>query len=67
MPCITLNLRSCVADEQGGIQNTQLPPGSPDWDTIRKMTWGAIVAAAKEGKPGYQTIKKLLCGGRFDK
>jgi hypothetical protein len=32
-----------------------------------KMTWEEIEAAAKANKTGFQTIKKLLTDGRFDR
>jgi hypothetical protein len=49
------------------IKNAPLPPGSPSWSQIGKMTWEEIVAAAKAGKPGFKVIRKLLQDGRFNK
>jgi RHS repeat-associated protein len=53
--------------KKGSIKNAPLPPGSPSWDEIEKLTWREIESGAKQGKPGYRTIKKLLSDKRFNK
>ena len=53
--------------KKGSIKNAELPVGSPSWSSIMKMSWEQIEAAAKAKQPGFQTIKKLLTDGRFDR
>jgi hypothetical protein len=53
--------------KKGSIKNADLPEGSPSWNSIMKMSWEQIEAAAKAKQPGFQTIKKLLTDGRFDR
>jgi hypothetical protein len=51
----------------GRIFHAPLDPGSPTWNELRMMTWGDIEARAREGKPGYQAIHKLLTDRRFNR
>ncbi len=53
--------------KKGSIKNADLPAGSPSWSSIMKMSWEQIEAAAKSKQAGFQTIKKLLTDGRFDR
>jgi RHS repeat-associated protein len=53
--------------KQGSITNAPLPEGSPSWDDVRGQTMDEIDKAAKAGKIGYKTIKKLLNDKRFNK
>jgi len=53
--------------KKGSIQRAPLPPGSPGWNEIRRMTMGEIEAGAKANAPGYRTILKLLQDRRFDR
>ena len=53
--------------KKGSIKNADLPEGSPSWSSIMKMSWEQIDAAAKAKLAGFQTIKKLLTDGRFDR
>ena len=53
--------------KKGSIKNAELPVGSPSWSSIMKMSWEQIEAAAKAKQPRFQTIKKLLTDGRFDR
>jgi hypothetical protein len=49
------------------IKKAALGPGSPGWDDILDLTWEEIVEAAKQRRPGFQTIKKLLSKEEYDK
>jgi hypothetical protein len=53
--------------KKGSIKQAPLEPGSPSWDQIGQMKWEDIVAGARARKPGYDTIRKLLTDGRFNR
>jgi hypothetical protein len=53
--------------KRGSIKNAALDPGSPSWDDIHQLTWEEIDRRAKQRKPGYQTIRKLLSDPEHNK
>ena len=53
--------------KKGDIKNAALDPGSPSWDDILHMTWEEVLDKARQREPGFQTIRKLLSNGRFNK
>jgi len=53
--------------KKGSIKQAPLPPGSPSWDDILDRTMADIEKGAKENRPGYKEIRKLLQDKRFDK
>jgi len=53
--------------KRASIKGAELEPGSPSWDDIRDLTWEDVVERAKKRRPGFQTIKKLLSKGGYDK
>lgn len=53
--------------KKASIRNAPLETGSPSWDELQEMTWEDIERGAREGKPGFRTIRKLLTDRRFDK
>jgi hypothetical protein len=61
------NVSEILKSKLGRVKQTPLDPGSPGWDEIQDMTWGAIEEGARQGKPGYATIRKLLTDSRFNK
>ena len=50
---------------KGSIKQAPLPKGSPSWDSIMHLTMEEIEQLAKQKKPGYATLKKLLEDNRF--
>jgi len=59
--------KEILGGKKGSIKSAGLPSGSPSWSEIEGMTWEAIDKAAREGKTGFRTIKKLLTDQRFDR
>jgi RHS repeat-associated protein len=60
-------VREVLKRKKGSIMQAPLPKGSPSWKEIMNMTMEEIEKAAKAGKEGFKTIKKLLTDSRFDK
>ena len=56
-----------LKEKQASIKDPALEEGSPSWDDILALTWEDIVEGAKQRKPGFQTFKKLLSKGEYDK
>lgn len=56
-----------LAEKRGSIKGAALDPGSPSWDDIRHLTWEEILHRARQRRPGYQTIRKLLSDKEYDK
>jgi hypothetical protein len=56
-----------LKDKKASIKNAPLEPDAPTWQEILTKKWEEIDKAAKAGKPGYDTIRKLLTDGRFNK
>ncbi|PSM30670.1 hypothetical protein BVG81_009345 [Haliangium sp. UPWRP_2] len=62
-----LRVSEILRNKKGSIKNAPLEKGSPSWEEIQNMTWSEIERGAKENKPGYRTIRKLLSDSRFNK
>ncbi len=56
-----------LQDKEGWIRNVPLDPGSPSWDDILHLTWEEVNKKARRREPGFQTFRKLLTDGRFNK
>jgi hypothetical protein len=56
-----------LKEKRASIKDANLEDGSPSWDDIRGLTWEEVVRRAKERQPGFQTFKKLLAKGEYDK
>ncbi|MGH7172684.1 MAG: hypothetical protein ACRELG_20580, partial [Gemmataceae bacterium] len=55
-----------LKEKKARIKKAPLDPGSPSWDDIRQLTWEEIDRRAKQRKPGYKTIRKLLSAPEYD-
>ncbi len=68
---ITYAAKTRVSDilkgKRGSIKKAPLPPESPPWSEVEKLTWGQVLGRANRNVPGYRTIKKLLTDRRFNK
>jgi hypothetical protein len=53
--------------KRGNIKRAPLEPGSPSWDDILHLTWEEIEERAQRRETGFDTFRKLLTDGRFDK
>ena len=53
--------------KRGRILRAPMDPGSPSWDDIRHLTWEEVLEKARKREPGFQTIRKLLSDGSYDK
>ena len=51
----------------GRIKNAPLDPGSPSWDDIVNLTWEEVLARARKRDAGFQTIRKVLTDGKYNK
>jgi hypothetical protein len=49
------------------IKHAPLDPGSPSWDEILNLTWEEVEEKARKREPGFQTFRKLLIDGNYDK
>ena len=62
-----MTVREIFKKKKARICRAPLDPGSPSWDDIAEWTWEEVDAAAKARKTGFETIRKLLTDGRYDK
>jgi hypothetical protein len=53
--------------KKASIKQAALPKGSPAWAEILKVKWEEIDKRAKQRKPGYRTIRKLLTDPEYNK
>ena len=53
--------------KKASLKNAPLPLGSPTWDEILELTWEEIDRNARQRRPGYQTIRKLLSDPEYEK
>jgi RHS repeat-associated protein len=60
-------VKDILKKKKGSIKDAPLAPGSPDWDEVSKMTWGQIEEGARQNKPGFKTLRKLLTQGEYNK
>jgi hypothetical protein len=62
-----LRVGDILKNKKGSIKNAPLEKGSPSWEQVQDMTMSEIESGAKDNKPGYRTIRKLLTDSRFNK
>jgi hypothetical protein len=60
-------VRQILSTKKGSITRASLEPGSPSWGDVLNVPWSEIERRAREGKPEYKTIRKLLTDRRFNK
>ncbi|MDP9372994.1 MAG: hypothetical protein M3Q65_11205 [Chloroflexota bacterium] len=60
-------VRDILKRKKGSIKNAPLGQRAPSWDEVLDLTWQQVEAGARENKPGYRTIRKLLSDSRFDR
>jgi hypothetical protein len=53
--------------KQVSIKNAHLEEGAPTWQDILDLPFKEIDRRARQGLPGYRTIRKLLTDCRFDR
>ena len=53
--------------KKASIKDAALGPGSPSWSEILNMPWEEVEKGAKERKPGFKTINKLLTAKEYNK
>jgi hypothetical protein len=56
-----------LTTKKGSITKVKLPKGTPSWNNIRGMTWEDVEKAAKAGRTGFKTIKKLLDREKYNR
>ena len=62
-----MRVKEILRLKKASIRQAPLPEGAPDWEDIEDMTWDVIDLAARGGRAGFKTIRKLLTDGRFDR
>lgn len=60
-------IREVLLLKKASVRSAPLPVGSPAWEEILEMSWETLETAAKENRPGFKTIRKLLSDSRFDR
>jgi hypothetical protein len=60
-------VREILRGKRGSIKQAPLAPGSPSWDDILDLTWEEVEDRASRRVTGFDTFRKLLTDGRFDK
>ena len=53
--------------KKASIKQARLPQGSPDWQEFSQMVWEQIEEGARDNKPGFKVVRKLLTDKRFNK
>jgi len=56
-----------LKSKKGSIKNAPLPPGSPSWNDIVKITLVEIMRRAQRGEIGFKEFYKLLTQGTYNK
>lgn len=62
-----MTVSEILRQKKASVRTAPLPAGSPGWDKLESMTWEDIDAGAKENRPGFKTVRKLLTDRRFDR
>jgi hypothetical protein len=60
-------VRDILRRKKGSSKNAPLGQEAPSWAEIQDHTWQEVEAGARQNKPGYRTIKKLLSDSRLDR
>ncbi len=53
--------------KRASIKDAELEIGAPGWAEILDLTWEEIVDGARRREPGFQTFKKLLSKGEYNR
>jgi hypothetical protein len=53
--------------KKASIRTAPLPPGSPTWAELDPLLWEQVDEAARQNRPGFRTVRKLLTDQRFDR
>lgn len=53
--------------KKGSIKQASLPAGSLSWDEFSTLTWEQIEEGARQSRPGFRVVRKLLTDRRFDR
>ena len=56
-----------LRDKLGRIKNAPLEEGSPSWHDILHLTWEEVLERARNREIGFQTFRKLLTDGSYNK
>jgi hypothetical protein len=56
-----------IERKKGGIKQAKLPEGSPSWEEFSQMTWEQIQNGARDNRPGFKVVRKLLTDKRFNR
>jgi len=62
-----LRVSEILRTKKGSIRSAPLPEGSPSWFEFEAMMWEEIEEGAKQNRPGFRTVRKLLGDQRFDR
>lgn len=60
-----MTVREILPGEKGESKAAPLPAGAPSWPELVPMLWEEIDVGAKDGRPGFKTVRKLLTDRRF--
>ncbi len=53
--------------KKGSIKQASLPVGSLSWDEFSLLSWAQIEEGARQNRPGFRVVRKLLTDRRFDR
>lgn len=53
--------------KKGSIKQASLPAGSFGWEEFSSMSWAQIEEGARQNRPGFRVVRKLLTDRRFDR
>ena len=62
-----LRVSDILRTKKASVKNAPLPPGSPSWTEFELMTWDELESGARQNRPGFKTVRKLLSDQRFDR
>ena len=60
-------VREILRTKKASICHAPLPRGTPPWHELATWVWEDVERAARKGRAGMKTIRKLLTDGRFDR
>ena len=53
--------------KKASVRAAPLPSGSPGWAEFDPMLWEQVDDGARQNRPGFRTVRKLLTDQRFDR
>jgi hypothetical protein len=62
-----LKVVEILRQKRASIRQAPLPEDAPGWEQFVQMTWEQINDGARENKPGFKVVRKLLTDRRFDR